>query len=223
MYLPSTSVVISLYLASCVIPVITMRIIPPRGWQFFWPGPFKDKRLLLHDSAVVYAWPSTGGRIELQHPSAFELGILGIDDPFTECNKSANSVEEDAFVQRLRSLGGVFFEYQYGRRRDELLDNEIHTWIGWPEDDEHKGGVWVLKVKKSEAFEKMTGRIGLATTMQDRCRAIQMCGGTFYANPTGEHLVAIDPIPDLNALSLEPILTSGTINCSILLLISALI
>lgn len=172
-----------------------MRQVPPPGWEFLWPGLFQDKRLRLHDSAVVYAWPSTGGRLELQNPSPFELDILGIQDHSTEHNRSTSLTDEDAFVLRLRRLGGAFYEYQYGFKHGENLYAEIHTWLGWPEDDEHKGGVWVLKVTKSDALERKTGRIRLATSMQDRCRAIEMCGGVFYASPTEEHLVPMKPVP----------------------------
>jgi len=73
--------------------------------------------------------------------------------------------------------------------------------LGWPEDEEHKGGVWVLKLKRSEIRgpdeNRMTGRIRLARTIQERCRAIEMCGGTFYAHPTDEHLVSMDPMPEV--------------------------
>lgn len=185
-------------LASCVSPVISMRFVSPEGWQFPWAGDFKDKRLHFRDVAIVYAWPSSGGRLELQSPSAFELDFLGIEDHLAERNKSADAIEEDAFVARLRRLGGIFYEHQYGFRRGEHLSNETHTWLGWPEDEEHKGGVWVLKVKWIDRREKMTGRIRLATTMQDRCRAIEMSGGVFYASPTEDHLVPMEPTPRWN-------------------------
>jgi len=178
--------------------------IHPPGWLLCDRAAFKDRRLHLHDSAAVYAWPSTGGRLELENPSAFELDILGIENHFMESNRSTDTIEEDSFALRLRRLGGTFYEYKYGIRRDELKNAEIHTWLGWPEDEEHKGGVWVLKLKKSEIrFEnRMTGRIRLATTMQDRCRAIEMCGGVFYAHLTDEHLVSMEPMShpsELNA------------------------
>ena len=184
MRLPSSSTFVLFYLTSCAIPVSTMRYSHPWGWEFPWPGDFKDKRLHLQDKATVYAWPSTGGRFELQNPSVFELDILGIEDCFAESNKSTDTIEEDAFVQRLRRLGGTFYEYRYGEKNKEHLGAEIHTWLGWLKIRSKKGGVWVLKMERSETFTKMTGRIRLATTMQDRCRAIEICGGVFYASPT---------------------------------------
>ncbi len=188
-----------------------MRRIPPPGWSISDRYSFKDRRLHLSDAATVYAWPSTGGRLELQNPSALELDILGIEDHFNESNKSNDAVEEDAFFLRLRRLGGTFYEYQYGSRHEELRGAEIHTWLGWPEDEEHKGGVWVLKLKWSELRSpvrpRMTGRIRLARTMQDRCRAIEMCGGIFYANPPDEHLVPMEPMPSLQELLLTQALS----------------
>jgi hypothetical protein len=65
--------------------------------QMYWPH-LKDRRFQLFDTAVVYAWPSTGGRLELQDASALELDFLGIQDHFTEAESSPNATEEDAFV-----------------------------------------------------------------------------------------------------------------------------
>ena len=135
----------------------------------------------------------------MQNPSVFELNFFGILDHFMESDKSVDVDVEDKFVHRLRRLGGTFSEYQYGFRQYETLYDEIHTWLGWPEDEEHRDGVWVLRMKKEETCGRMTGRIRLATTMQDRCRAIEMCGGIFHAIPTNEHLVPMEPRPRYNS------------------------
>ncbi|KIW68436.1 hypothetical protein PV04_04382 [Phialophora macrospora] len=210
MRLFSASSIIIFSVTNCLFTV-AMRMIHPPGWSISDWSSFKDRRLHLSDAATVYAWPSTGGRLELPNPSALELDLLGIEDHFNESNKSIDTTEEDAFALRVRRLGGTFYEYQYGSRREELRDAEIHSWLGWPEDEEHKGGVWVLKLKWSELRSpfrpRMTGRIRLAKTMQDRCRAIEMCGGTFYANPTDEHLVPMDPMPSLQELLLTQALS----------------
>ena len=133
--------------------------------------------------------------MELENPSVFEIYILGIQDYSAEHNKSTDPVEEDAIATRLRRLGGTFYKYIYGMKDYENRDAKIHTWFGWPEDDEHEGGVWVLKLTKDDTFERNTGRIRLATSMQDRCWAIEMCGGVFCASPTEEHLVSIEAVP----------------------------
>ena len=178
-----------MYLASA------MQFDYPHGWLFPIATDWKDQRLHFRGhSAIVYAWPSTGGRLELLDPSPFDLTFLGIEDHLVECNKSTNSTEEDAFVAKLRRLGGTFYEYTYGVREalfsDGLEDDSLVTWLGWPEDEAHQGGVWVLKIKQNEM--RKTGRIRLATTMQDRCRAIELCGGEFFAVPGEEHLVSME-------------------------------
>ena len=111
MHLPTIATFVLFYFTSCAVPVTTMRQVPPPGWEFPWPGLFQDERLRFHDNAVVYAWPSTGGRLELQNPSVFELDILGIQDHSTEHSKSTNPIDEDAFAVRLRRLGGTFYKY----------------------------------------------------------------------------------------------------------------
>jgi hypothetical protein len=35
----------------------------------------------------------------------------------------------------------------------------------------------------------------MATSMQDRCQAIEMCGGVFYASRADEHLVPVEDVP----------------------------
>ena len=169
--------------------------------QLYLPD-IEDVRLELFDTAVIYAWPSTGGRLELQDATPLELDFLGIQDHFTDLKRSYNATEEDTFALKLRRLGGgTFYQYRAGQRRGSLKDNEVHTWLGWPDDDQHRGGVWVLKLKYSEVYygrlggNRKTGRIRLARTMEERCRAIEICGGTFYPNPTEEHLVSLDPMP----------------------------
>lgn len=184
--------------------VVAMRFDDREGWVFPWPGPQRDKRLYFRDTAVVYAWPSAGGRLELQNPGPFELAFLGIEDRLNEMNSSLDPAIEDTFAQRLRYLGGTFYEHQYGERYREFEQETLITWLGWPEDEEHSGGVWVLqttqsRLESSHPNDNKTGRIRLAATMQERCRAIEMCGGTFYASPTEEHLVPMRPAPKLDS------------------------
>jgi hypothetical protein len=174
----------------------TMQVNPKTGWIFPLPVSFATKKFRLLVAAVVYAWPSTGGRIELRNPSAFELCVLGINDHFSECTRSSDPAEEDAFVDKERRLGGIFFEYGHGKRRGENERHEILAVLGWPEDQEHRGGVWVLRGTKSEMSGKRAGRVRLATSMEDRCRAIEMCGGVFYQVPPDEHLVPLGPISE---------------------------
>ena len=52
----------------------------------------------------------------------------------------------------------------------------VETFLGWPEN----GGVWVLRETWDDSEGRAVARIKLAKTMEERCRAIEMSGGTFY-------------------------------------------
>jgi hypothetical protein len=143
----------------------TKSVLYPPGWLVTWPGHLRNRRRAINDTAVIWAWPSTGGRLELHNQgAAFELDHSGIVDHLTECDMSNNVTEEDAF--------GIFCEYQYGFRHGEEQDDDIHTWLCWPEDDEQRGGAWVLKARKADTKERVTGRIRLASTMGDAVRRL---------------------------------------------------
>jgi hypothetical protein len=127
----------------------------------------------------LYGWPSTGGRHTLENSSALELDFLGVDR-FVESEKAAKAEDEDAFCLKLRRLSGTFCEFSHGLKTGERLDNEVHSFLGWPDD----GGVWLLELSREEAYDRKVGAFRLAKTMEERCHEIQMCGGTFYADPT---------------------------------------
>lgn len=195
--------ILPVLLLFCLASSKTMHKLRREGWHDGWPKDFSNKRLAIRQTATIYAWPSTGGRLELQDPGAFELEYLGIDQPLVETNCSADLAEEDDFVRKVRLLGGVFYPYAYLERRWRSPHDgnaDIYTWLGWPEDEVHQGGVWMLTMEqtRTEMSSRQIGRIKLARTMQERCQAIEMCGGTFYAIPDEHHMVALEPEPSQN-------------------------
>lgn len=198
-----TSVYTLIYFIACITSGSTRRFSQRDGWSDVWPGPHGGKRLSLDKSATVYAWPSIGGRLELRNPSAFELEVLGIEDASLEINCSADFGVEDAFAYKLRSLGGTFSEHSYLTKGSPLDREEVHTWLGWPQDEAHKGGVWVLALEERHTWDRKTGRIRLARTMEERCRAIELCGGTFYPTVGDEHLVPMEPLPNIDRAEAE--------------------
>ena len=155
-------------------------------WTQLYLPDIKNVRFELFDTAVVYAWPSTGGRLELQDATPPELDFLGIQDHFTHLERSYNVTEEYAFAMKLQRLDRTSYQYHAGVKRGDLKDNEVHKWLGWPDDDQHRGGVWVLKLKYSELRfgrlweNRKTGRIRLARTTvrrsgveRSRCGAVR--------------------------------------------------
>lgn len=96
----------------------------------------------------------------------------------TSCHSGLSGTSGDTAT--LRRLGGTFCEFSHGLKTGELLNNKVHSFLGWPED----GGVWLLELSRKEAYDRRVGAIRLAKTMEERCHEIQMCGGTFCADPT---------------------------------------
>ncbi|KAK0122198.1 hypothetical protein ONS95_010455 [Cadophora gregata] len=139
-------------------------------------------------------WPSVGGMIIVDYISSVEFQYLDLDK--LEINqRSYNSTEEDNFCRQLRRTGGKWWKSyddwgwatQISLRRMSPTEKEV-LHIGWPET----GGVWLLRfenkypqvVRRGTPTEQMyTAIIHNATTMEERCRAIERCGGEFFEDP----------------------------------------
>lgn len=143
------------------------------------PGPITRARFSARGT-IVRGWPSRGGILIHDNCYAVELDFLGLDR-FNVSDRSEDQTEEDAFCRRLQAIGGRWFESEaVYRRSDPRLFGEQgwNLWLGWPEE----GGVWVLWLKDGEEAEKGVSRIRNAHTMAERCKAIEIVGGTYYDN-----------------------------------------
>ena len=134
----------------------------------------------------VMCWPSVGGIIINPHVSSVELDFLHLSR-FEVTPRSSNADEEDAFCRQLRRTGGKWWIH-YGdftetdrrtRPRSEKEREELV--LGWPED----GGVWVLRERNWNDLLRKPGlsRLTNAHTMEERCKAMEMSGAVYYANP----------------------------------------
>lgn len=146
--------------------------------------------------AIVRGWPSRGGLYVAEQCFGVELDFLGLDR-FHESRRSDDQAEEDAFCKRMRMIGAKWFkndmEYILWDPRDYGPDEDIELILGWPKQQYSDrgdgdvggggGGVWVLKLNRSDAIAKGTGRIHNAYNMEERCRAIEQMGGTYFSNP----------------------------------------
>ena len=137
----------------------------------------------------VMCWPSVGGIIINPHVSSVELDFLHLSR-FEAPPRSFNADEEDAFCRQLRRTGGKWWIHyddftdavdkgtrpRTAKEREELV-------LGWPED----GGVWVLREMNWNDNDLWVGLgvFGLANahTMEERCKAMEMLGAVYYANP----------------------------------------
>lgn len=135
---------------------------------------------------TVRCWPSTGGIVIASGVPAVLLEYLGLDRFNNTLNtRSFNTTEEDAFCRQVRKIGGKWWEGNWDwvdatTKNRRMTEEEMAVlFLGWPAD----GGVWVLKERRREDLRAETGRISNAFTMDERCRAIEMSGGTFFADP----------------------------------------
>lgn len=156
-------------------------------------------RLSLNDlggTNQVYCWPSVGGILVARRVTPVELDFLSLPR-FTPVLRREldgnNATAEDAFCRRLRLLGAHWYvDYWDYLGAHEMLfrpstseeDELLH--LGWPENGE---GVWVLRQKdKNDIWEGMW-RMQNAFTMDERCKALEMAGATFFERPEdSEHV-----------------------------------
>ncbi|KAH6856358.1 hypothetical protein B0I37DRAFT_412287 [Chaetomium sp. MPI-CAGE-AT-0009] len=129
--------------------------------------------------AFVKGFPSKGG-VYILNCSAIELDFLGLDR-FETAWPSADPAEEDALCDKMRLLG----------------PEEKQRFIGVT----LQGGLWVLETDKLDSSNRQLGRIGNARDMEEKCRAIERFGGTFYADPSDCPLLDFkSPVPERAAL-----------------------
>lgn len=141
----------------------------------------------LGDWNIVMCWPSVGGIIVNTHVSSVELDFLNL--PRFEASRRSNNIsEEDVFCRKLRKTGGKwwdnywdFLEAVDSRMRPISTKEREALLLGWPAD----GGVWVMKALNWYNFgvEPGSWRLRNAHTMGERCKAMEMSGATYYANP----------------------------------------
>ncbi|KAG4441456.1 hypothetical protein IFR05_003062 [Cadophora sp. M221] len=143
---------------------------------------------------IILCWLSIGGVIIVDDMSSVEYSYLGLDH--LEINqRSYNSTEEDAFCRALRRTEGKwwdsYWEWEWAtqmlaRHMSPTEKEFLH--LGWSET----GGVWLLRYENKYPHVVLRGTpteiaykeiINNATTMEERWRAIESCGGTFFKDP----------------------------------------
>ncbi|KAL3427470.1 hypothetical protein PVAG01_00979 [Phlyctema vagabunda] len=137
-------------------------------------------------SNIVMGWPSVGGIIVAEFVPSVELDFLGLDR-FTAVERSYNQTEEDEFCRKLRLIGGKwwssywdFIETTQYQMRKMTPEEEQVLYLGWPAKG---GGVWIIRLENRNVFWVGFDRHRNAHTMEERCRALEMSGATFYENP----------------------------------------
>jgi hypothetical protein len=160
----------------------------------------KDENLLmrLDPSSSRYTnevrcWPSVGGIIIAERVHPVEVLFLDLDR-FYPTPRAPNATQEDEFCKKLRMVGGKwwasYLEFEWAIRykmRQLWPDERDMLYLGWPKD---KKGVWLLRFENWKAVGGDIGTIYNALTMDERCLAIQISGGTFFENPEDSEYLA---------------------------------
>ncbi|WPB00095.1 uncharacterized protein RHO25_004714 [Cercospora beticola] len=129
-------------------------------------------------ATIAYGWPSTGGVWIHENCYAVELDFLGVSR-FEVSPTQRYSKAEDEFRKYLERIGAHFYDSDsaYNRQSSRRSDREL--WYGWT-NGVPEGGVWALRTVGAEDAVLGVPRIRNALSMQERCRAIEMLGGTYF-------------------------------------------
>lgn len=153
----------------------------------------------------LYAWPSKGGVIVLEHAESIDFEFLELDFLNPPTKRLENQFEEDLFCQRLLLLGAKWWKSEHKWRAfhsaggdEELfhlmeeLDNLSFTmkerrWVsvGWPSTGglvvtEYETSLWG-KQDEGKIVPNDIARIKLARTMDERCQIlVEHFKGVFY-------------------------------------------
>ncbi|KAL6415969.1 hypothetical protein AUP68_00176 [Ilyonectria robusta] len=182
---------------------------PRRGPRGGPPPPprFRATRRLAdgEDIAILWGWPSRGGKIVLERATGVDCEFLGLDPVQSQLRRDPDQDVEDRFCQRLLLLGAKWFDSQ--ERAGHIftmqegydvhsLTHEIKeipratkmerrwTSVGWPKD----GGFWVAEYdtpmrgpREKILVPNDANRVLLARSMEEKCDILKSMGAKFYA------------------------------------------
>lgn len=72
--------------------------------------PATERTVFLEDKASVWAWPSRGGLVVLEHATALDFEFLGLDAVHPPMRRDPAQDAEDRLCQRLLLLGAKWFD-----------------------------------------------------------------------------------------------------------------
>ncbi|KAI9674472.1 MAG: hypothetical protein M1817_001810 [Caeruleum heppii] len=156
-------------------------------------------------SILLSAWPSRGGVIELEGPTAVDFTHLGLDPLNPPLRRDPDQAAEDRFCQKLLALGAKWWDSparsSFIGEVDDLdsramlaLDEDQAPWptmrervwvrVGWPSD----GGLWVAEFDtnmpdiqdEENLLPDNAPWVLLARNMDEKCEIIKRIGGKYY-------------------------------------------
>ena len=157
-------------------------------------------------SNMVFCYPSQGGMLILPYAASLDLDFLSLprfpDD--STVARSGNAAEEDSFCERMRRVGGSwweseddFFEAMAGGRQLSQTENQL-TIFAWPsfdtrsnaqqrgqvpiqQQDFDEEGLWALTIGSiRQGGMAGSGRLWNAGNMKSRAEGTKKLGGKHY-------------------------------------------
>lgn len=129
-------------------------------------------------TTIVYGWPSTSGVWVHENCYAVELDFLGVS-LFEISSTQRYSKAEDAFCKRLERIGAHFYDSDSAYNRQSSRRSDFEVWYGWT-NGVREGGAWALRTVGAEDAALGVSRIRNALSMQERCKAVGILGGTYF-------------------------------------------
>ncbi|KAM5445126.1 hypothetical protein MaudCBS49596_007808 [Microsporum audouinii] len=161
-------------------------ISPPR----LDPQP-RHRLEFVRTGALVKAWPSRdptypkrcGGGKWMKLATIPELDFLGLDR-FQQIEASTDKAEEDVFAEKMRLIGASWQADYPDHHTVDFEETEKVALYGWPS----AGGLWVYPYDgydpvKIRTFNKLSGMLKLAVTMDEQSRLLKDHGAQFYEDP----------------------------------------
>jgi len=162
------------------------------------------------DHVSIWAWPSPGGLIVLEHATALDFDFLGLDRVYLPESRGSDQNAEDEFARRLLLLGAKWFDslerYRFVKAvaqgddrsirkleaKEELAPTRMERrWVrvalknGVNADD----GLWVLEFETNEEDvqendglpDDEAAHVDLAMNMDEKCKILENLGASFYS------------------------------------------
>ncbi|KAF2661071.1 hypothetical protein K491DRAFT_774352 [Lophiostoma macrostomum CBS 122681] len=181
---------------------------PPKDlWKYTHPT---CRTALYPESISIWAWPSPGGLIVLEHATALDFEAVGLDRINLQLFRDEDQDREDELARRLLLLGARWFGseeryhfIQYVAEDDEKAITQIETneeppttalerrWVSvaWANGTNVNDGLWVLEFEimmygwqeRHNHVPGDVGKVSLAKTMEEKCQILRSMGAKFYS------------------------------------------
>ncbi|KAF2187304.1 hypothetical protein K469DRAFT_704996 [Zopfia rhizophila CBS 207.26] len=168
------------------------------------------RAVFYRDSVSIWAWPSLGGLVVLERATALDFDFLGLDSVSPPTCRDSDQDAEDDFCKRLLLLGAKWFDseerYRFvasvaedddrailaleaGKERPPTMMERRWVSVALNNGVNANNGLWVVEFEtnlfgmqeKYNLVPDDAGKVGLAKTMDEKCKILKGMGAKFYS------------------------------------------